>query len=141
MTEVLFSLNSLLVVVIAQTQPAGGSSTTMDPVTTIASGWVGTGLLGGILAWLLFVHLPNKDKQLEKIMATHDSQMDAALKAYREELKVERQLCEERDRRLTDTIKENNRALVASLRGVDDSVKLHHEFASKAVDKLTNKSE
>lgn len=28
-------------------------------------GWVGAGLLGAVLSWLLFVHLPRKDKQLE----------------------------------------------------------------------------
>lgn len=28
------------------------------------SGWAGAGLLGLVLAWLLFVHLPAKDKQI-----------------------------------------------------------------------------
>lgn len=32
------------------------------------SGWVGAGLLGLLLGWLLMVHLPNKDKQLKDMI-------------------------------------------------------------------------
>lgn len=35
------------------------------------SGWAGAGLLGLVLCWLLFVHLPNKDKQLQQIIDRH----------------------------------------------------------------------
>lgn len=35
-----------------------------DPLSG-GAGWVGAGLLGAVLAWLMFVHLPAKDKQAE----------------------------------------------------------------------------
>lgn len=35
------------------------------------SGWVGTGLLGAVLSWLLFVHLPAKDKQIKELTDIH----------------------------------------------------------------------
>ena len=35
------------------------------------AGWVGTGLLGAVLSWLLFVHLPAKDKQLRDVIHEH----------------------------------------------------------------------
>jgi hypothetical protein len=37
-----------------------------------APAWVGTGLLGGVLGWLLFVHLPAKDKQISALIADRD---------------------------------------------------------------------
>ena len=35
-----------------------------DPLSG-GSGWIGAGLLGAVLSWLLFVHLPAKDKQAD----------------------------------------------------------------------------
>lgn len=35
----------------------------MDPISG-GAGWVGAGLLGAVLAWLMFIHLPAKDKQV-----------------------------------------------------------------------------
>lgn len=37
----------------------------LDPVSTVVgtSGWVGAGLLGAVLMWVFFVHLPAKDKR------------------------------------------------------------------------------
>lgn len=32
------------------------------------AGWVGAGLLGAVLAWLLLKHIPDKDKQVERMM-------------------------------------------------------------------------
>lgn len=32
------------------------------------AGWVGAGLLGAVLAWLCFFHLPAKDKQLKELI-------------------------------------------------------------------------
>jgi hypothetical protein len=40
-----------------------------------APAWVGTGLLGGVLGWLLFVHLPSKDKQIAGLIADRDRAM------------------------------------------------------------------
>lgn len=38
----------------------------------IASGWIGVGLLGPVLAWLLWVHLPAKDKQIKDLLEVQD---------------------------------------------------------------------
>jgi hypothetical protein len=37
------------------------------------AGWVGASLLGGVLSWLLFIHLPNKDKQIAGLIETRDA--------------------------------------------------------------------
>lgn len=38
---------------------------------TGGAGWVGAGLLGLVLAWLLLKHLPAKDAQIEGIISRH----------------------------------------------------------------------
>jgi hypothetical protein len=38
-----------------------------------SSGWVGAGLLGLVLAWLLLRHLPDKDRQLSDWMVRRDA--------------------------------------------------------------------
>jgi hypothetical protein len=37
------------------------------------AGWVGAGLLGGVLSWLLFIHLPAKDKQIAGLIDSRDA--------------------------------------------------------------------
>src|SRR5689334_11459393 len=61
------------------------------------AGWAGVGLLGGVLSWLLFVHLPGKDKQVEKLvaqmtglMAIKDEQIKARIYEQAEEREKER---------------------------------------------------
>jgi gas vesicle protein len=49
------------IVLHAQTEPISGGA-----------GWVGAGLLGAVLAWLLLKHLPAKDKQVTDMMARRD---------------------------------------------------------------------
>lgn len=43
----------------------------VDPISG-GAGWVGTGLLGTVLCWLLLKHLPDKDKQIKELLNTHD---------------------------------------------------------------------
>ena len=38
------------------------------------AGWVGAGMLGAVLGWLLFVYLPAKDKQIKDLLADHTTQ-------------------------------------------------------------------
>jgi hypothetical protein len=45
-----------------------------DPISG-GAGWVGAGLLGLVLGWLLFVHLPAKDKQLAALIESKDKQI------------------------------------------------------------------
>ena len=46
-------------------------------LTTLSgtSGWVGTGLLGAVLAWVFFVHLPAKDKKEENLLKVNIEQI------------------------------------------------------------------
>lgn len=53
---------------VAQVVPAA------DPISG-GAGWVGAGLLGLVLGWLLFVHLPAKDKQLANLIESKDRQI------------------------------------------------------------------
>jgi hypothetical protein len=46
----------------------------VDPISG-GAGWVGAGLLGLVLAWLLFIHLPAKDKQLAVLIENKDRQI------------------------------------------------------------------
>lgn len=48
-----------------------------DPISIIGSGWVGAGLLGAVLAWLLLVHLPARDKQFSELAREKDTQLAA----------------------------------------------------------------
>lgn len=56
----------------------------------IPPGWVGAGLLGSVLAWLMFVHLPAKDKLIKDL-----------IQAFREELAAERETRDRNVERLT----------------------------------------
>lgn len=58
------------------------------------AGWVGAGLLGGVLYWLLFHHLPSKDKQLMDLVHAKDEAVDSVVKAFRQEIGAERSACE-----------------------------------------------
>jgi hypothetical protein len=40
------------------------------------AGWVGAGLLGLVLGWLLLKHLPEKDAQIERLIARADERGD-----------------------------------------------------------------
>lgn len=40
------------------------------------AGWVGAGLLGLVLCWLLLKHLPDKDKQLKDFLDLKDGQIE-----------------------------------------------------------------
>ncbi len=45
----------------------------IDPTSLSGgAGWVGAGLLGLVLAWLLWVHLPAKDKQIKEMIESRD---------------------------------------------------------------------
>lgn len=54
------------------------------------SGWVGAGLLGAVLSWLLLWHLPDKDKQLKAVMDAKDAQIEALLTRYLQTEKEQR---------------------------------------------------
>src|SRR5262245_37191013 len=68
--------------ILAQSEPLSGGA-----------GWVGAGLLGAVLFWLLVIHLPNKDKQIDRMNEQKDK------------------LCEGKDRQIA----EQRAELLASL--------------------------
>ena len=83
-----------LLIAFAQAPPA-------DPISG-GAGWVGAGLLGCVLAWVFFVHLPAKDKQMaakdEQIMGLierQDERMAAAQTKYDASLSLVVKHCEE----------------------------------------------
>lgn len=39
----------------------------VDPISG-GAGWIGAGLLGSVLAWLLLKHLPEKDRQTKELI-------------------------------------------------------------------------
>ena len=51
-----------------------------------ASGWAGAGLLGLVLAWLLFKHLPDKDFQLDSLIKGHNEALAFQAKQHAAEL-------------------------------------------------------
>lgn len=61
-----------------------------DPISG-GAGWIGAGLLGAVLAWLMFVHLPGKDKLIRELQAESQAfvqrlmdRHDAAVRAQQE---------------------------------------------------------
>jgi hypothetical protein len=57
-----------------------------DPLSG-GAGWVGTGLLGSVLGWLLFVHLPNKDKQILGLIESRDKLVEKLTADFRQSTK------------------------------------------------------
>lgn len=47
----------------------------IDPISG-GAGWVGAGLLGLVLGWLLLRHLPEKDRQMKEYVTEKDIQMN-----------------------------------------------------------------
>ncbi len=58
------------------------------PVLGPGAGWAGASILGGVLGWLMFVHIPSKDKMLKEMLEAKDailaSQLALFLDAQRE---------------------------------------------------------
>lgn len=58
------------------------------------SGWLGAGLLGLVLGWLLFFHLPAKDKQIEDLLKVKDAQLEKKDALILEQAKSSREAIE-----------------------------------------------
>ena len=88
------------------------------------SGWAGAGLLGLVLAWLLFIHLPAKDKQIVEANDKKDIQMASVLAT----------MTEERDKDRTD--READRiAFWKRMELIADSLREHTKELITAFDK------
>lgn len=58
------------------------------------AGWAGAGLLGLVLAWLLLLHLPQKDKLIRELVKDFRDESAAQRSSYAFEAKAERETCE-----------------------------------------------
>lgn len=58
---------------------------TVDPISG-GAGWVGAGLLGLVLAWLLLRHLPAKDQQLKDFSEAKDRHVQYLTERYEAKL-------------------------------------------------------
>ena len=61
----------------------------LDPLSG-GSGWIGAGLLGLVLAWLLLKHLPAKDAQFQKFLEDKDKTIQALVVQFGETSKSQR---------------------------------------------------
>jgi hypothetical protein len=86
-------------------------------------GWAGAGLLGLVLAWLFFWHLPAKDKQItdlvgemtklvekkdadaKDLVEKHDRRVDAMQVTFKESLQKVVDHCQSESEKLAETIK------------------------------------
>lgn len=80
----------------------------VDPVSG-GAGWVGAGLLGAVLAWLLLKHLPDKDKQIQTMVEGKDLQIKT--------------LMEVKDKQITDMLAVKNEQLKVQLSSHDLQLK------------------
>lgn len=87
----------------------------MDPISG-GAGWLGAGLLGLVLGWLLLLHLPAKDKQikdlldasntrLDTLIDKHNAAMERAQILFRESLDTVVEHCEKEMAKLTAEIR------------------------------------
>lgn len=72
-------VQDLLVQMLAQALPVP------DPLSG-GSGWLGAGLLGLVLAWLLLKHLPSKDLQMKEFSEQKDRQLVVLTEKYEAKL-------------------------------------------------------
>jgi hypothetical protein len=56
-----------------------------DPLSG-GAGWVGTGLLGSVLGWLLFIHLPKKDQQVLDLINSRDKLVEKLTADFRQSM-------------------------------------------------------
>lgn len=90
MSQGVMSVKLLGIVVMAAALSAPLVAET-DPVSG-GAGWVGAGLLGLVLSWLLLKHLPDKDKQIERLIDGKDQAMVAVQNMFSSEQKQAREL-------------------------------------------------
>lgn len=103
-----------------------------DPISG-GAGWVGAGLLGAVLAWLMLKHLPDKDKQINTVVESntayirekddkHDILLQAMAARYDDQLKA-----------VAKTFQEESRECRAEFRAALDRIqnKCREEFVDE----------
>jgi hypothetical protein len=66
----------------------------VEPISG-GAGWIGAGLLGAVLSWLLLVHLPNKDKQTRDLLDRHDASQRDLQKTFSDSIDKTIEHCKE----------------------------------------------
>lgn len=56
-------------------------ATDADPISAIGPGYIGTGLLGAVLSWVLFINIPNNRKEYRELMDVKDKQIQNQMDA------------------------------------------------------------
>lgn len=62
-----------------------------DPLSG-GAGWIGAGLLGLVLSWLMLKHIPDKDKQVKELVDSHNARMDNLTSRYEASMDRQRDL-------------------------------------------------
>lgn len=83
-----------------------------DPISG-GGGWVGAGLLGLVLGWLLLVHLPAKDKQILGLIEAADARLEKAQATFDGAIKAVVSHCEGEMTEVTAAFREQVDRLVA----------------------------
>lgn len=102
----------------------------VDPISG-GAGWAGAGLLGAVLAWLLLVHLPGKDKQLQGFVEAKDAQIRgfvaevAALRlTFTDESEKQRQLFDRKTTELQNMLMSTLQAMRTAVHDVRDTAQV-----------------
>lgn len=96
-------------------------STPGDPLSG-GAGWVGAGLLGLVLAWLMLKHLPDKDKQLKELTEAKDKQIQDLIVA--------------KDGQITSMLATKNEQLKQLLGASGEQSARMHEENQKSMDRV-----
>lgn len=80
------------------------------------SGWIGAGLLGSVLGWLLLKHLPAKDAQLEKLISTHNGQIEKLHATCAEEREAQSSKFDAILNRVMDRHTSDNRDMIGEMK-------------------------
>ncbi len=98
------------------------------------AGWVGAGLLGAVLSWLLMIHLPAKDKQIATMLSDSSAERTAMMASQRSErdqmfLRFDTTLdkillaSRETTERATKEFREDSEILRVAINGLSESIK------------------
>lgn len=77
----------------------------MDPISG-GAGWIGAGLLGLVLGWLLLKHLPDKDRRDERKDELHRQHVTALMNDWKSSLREILKHCDEETKELAKAFKE-----------------------------------
>lgn len=91
------------------------------------AGWASFGIAGLVLAWLLLVHLPAKDRQLREFIDIATKDRDVTLMRYDKERAEERELRHQRSNQYQATLNEMAASFKQALDKLEDSHKTDAE--------------